>query len=74
MQRAAFPLTILAALVLGFAGSQFVSTAQAQNTPSTAVCEVIPTASAKDATKWMNEQIVAGRTHFVTANVTFCAW
>ena len=39
MKRAAFPLAILAALVVGFAGSQVVSTAQAQ-TARTATCTI----------------------------------
>ena len=40
MKRAVFPLSIFVALVVGFAGSQFVSSAQAQTQASpTPVCE-----------------------------------
>ena len=77
MKRAAFPLAILVALITGFAAHELVSTAQAQATPpANAVCAVIGLQSRPDekAAAWMNEQIAAGRTRFVTFSATLCAW
>ena len=76
MTRAAFPLAIRAALVTGFVARELVSTAQAQTPPPTAVCAVIGLQARPDekAAAWMNEQIAAGRTRFVTFSATLCAW
>ena len=77
MNRATLPLAILAALVTGFAARELVSTARAQTTPpGNAVCAIIGLQSKPDekAAAWMNEQISAGRTRFVTFSATMCAW
>lgn len=74
MKRLTVPFAILAAFVAGLVASHAVSTAQAQATPATAACTIVTSPSDKKAEAWMNEQIAAGRTHFVTSNVTFCAW
>ena len=77
MKRAAFPLAILTALLVGFASHELISTAQAQAAPpASAVCTVVGLQSRPDekAAAWMNEQIAAGRTRFVTISATFCAW
>jgi len=77
MTRATFPLAILVALVIGFVARELVSTAQAQTTPpANAVCAIISLGARPDerAAAWMNEQIAAGRTRFVTFSATMCAW
>lgn len=72
----ALSLLVVGALGVGL-GLTLATPAQAQTTPpATAVCEVIAISSQPDkkAAAWMNEQLAAGRTRFVTAASTFCAW
>ena len=73
MKRAAFPLAILAALVVGFAGSQLVSTAQAQ-TARTATCTIFGKLDGQPGVeKWLTEQATAGKTEFITVSGLLCA-
>ena len=84
MKRAVFTLSILVALAFGFAGSQLVSTAQAQTQAApTVVCRVkfdglAAQARSEAVQAWMNEQVASGRTQFIvvpTADVaSLCAW
>ena len=85
MKRAVFPLSIFVALVVGFAGSQFVSSAQAQTQASpTPVCEwdfeykkTWEKINVNIQT-WMVAQHATGRSNFFVVPVgdgfSICAW
>jgi len=77
MKRPTLTLVILVSLLAGFAARDLVSTAQAQTTPPpTAACTMIGQVGTPSslASSWMNQQLAAGRTRFVTFSSTMCAW
>ncbi len=73
-----FALALLVTTALGlsaYIGFGAPASAQTQ-APRTAVCQSqgMTGISDKKVEQWMNEQIAAGRTDFITAGTVFCAW
>lgn len=73
-----FVLALLVTSALGLSAYiGFGAPASAQSQPTrTAVCQSqgMTGVSDKKVEQWMNEQIAAGRTDFLSAGTVFCAW
>ena len=72
-------MAALAFAALASGARDFAPEAQAQEPPPTAVCRAMPigltmanVASAQEG--WMNEQLRAGKSHFVSVSNLICAW
>lgn len=68
-------LVVLLAGVAGLAVGLAVSQPAHAQAPRTAECRVVGTLAPKNTTEWMNQQLAAGRTSFVSHTPgVLCAW